>query len=174
MNMLLIDGYNVIARGMAKNPKQAMGSDDARCALREELVQCVKRYVAGKTGMEARIYFDGTVARGAPELSDRQVRVVFTAGDQGADNAIIKFCRAYSKPKDIEVVSDDWGTLVFHIRSQVGKVLSVAEFMRRLDSGRRSSQASRVSAKVKEEQEPPLSQSDRQAINQTLPDKWFR
>ena len=97
------------------------------------------------------------------------MKVLFAKGDQGADNAIIKFCRAHPKPKDIDVASDDWGTLGFHIRSHVGKILSVAELMRRLDSGR-SSKGSQAPAKEKE----PLSDGTRQSINQTLPASWFR
>ena len=171
MNILVIDGYNVIARGLATNPKRDLGSDEARRGYREELIRLAKRYCAGKKGLEIRIYFDGTVERSAPELSDRSVKVFFTKGDQGADNAIIKFCRAYPKPKDIEVASDDWSTLGFHIRSYVGKILTVSELMRRLDPGR-SSSASKSPAK--ESDEPPLSPGARQAINQTLPASWFR
>ena len=172
MNMLLIDGYNVIARGMAASPKRDMGSDEARRGYREELVRLAKRHCAGRQGLEIRIYFDGMAERSAPELSDRSVKVFFAKGDQGADNAIIKFCRAYPKPKDIEVASDDWGTLGFHIRSHVGKLLTVAELMRRLDPGRSSSAASKFPAK--ESNEPPLSDGTRRAINQTLPASWFR
>ncbi len=171
MSVLVIDGYNVIARGLAENPKRDMGSEDSRRGYREELVRLAKRLCAGKKGLEVRIYFDGTVERSAPELSDRSVKVLFTKGDQGADNAIIKFCRSYPKPKDIEVASDDWSTLGFHIRSHVGKILTVAELMRRLDSGR-SSQGSQASAKEKDKQ--PLSDGARQSINQTLPASWFR
>ena len=171
MNMLVIDGYNVIARGLAKNPKQDMGSDEARRGYREELVRLAKRYCAGRKGLECRIYFDGTVERSAPELSDRSVKVLFTKGDQGADKAIIKFCKAYPKPREIEVATEDWGTLAFHIRSSVGKILTVPELMKRLDP-KRSSPGAKVSAK--ESEEPPLSQGDRQAINRTLPASWFR
>jgi predicted RNA-binding protein with PIN domain len=171
MNILVIDGYNVIARGLAENPKRDMSSEDARRGYREELVRLAKRHCAGRKGLEVRIYFDGTVERTAPELSDRSVKVLFTKGDQGADNAIIKFCRAYPKPKDIEVASDDWGTLGFHIRSHVGKILTVAELMRRLDSGR-SFQGSQAVSKEKDKQQ--LSDGARQSINQTLPASWFR
>ena len=171
MNILMIDGYNVIARGLAKNPKQAMGSEDTRREYREELVRLTKRYCAGKKGLEVRIYFDGTGEGSAPALSDRSVKVFFAKGDQGADNAIIKFCKAYPKPRDIEVASDDWGTLGFHIRSHVGKILTVAELMRRLDSGR-SSSGSKSPAQRQEEQ--ALSDGARQSINQTLPASWFR
>ena len=171
MNLLVIDGYNVIARGLATNPKRDMADEDTRRGYREELVRLAKRLCAGKKGLEVRIYFDGSAERSAPELSDRSVKVFFAKGDQGADNAIIKFCRAYPKPKDIEVASDDWGTLGFHIRSHVGKILSVAELMRRLNSGR-SSQGSQAPAKEKDEQQ--LSDGARQAINQTLPASWFR
>lgn len=171
MNILVIDGYNVIARGLAENPKRDLGSDEARRGYQEELIRLAKRYAAGRKGLEVRIYFDGTVERFAPELSDRSVKVLFTKGGQGADNAIIKLCRSYPKPKDIEVASDDWSTLGFHIRSHVGKILTVSEIMRRLDP-RRSSPASRAS--TKSEDEPSLSQGARQAINQTLPASWFR
>jgi predicted RNA-binding protein with PIN domain len=171
MNVLVIDGYNVIARGLATNPKRDMADEDARRRYREELVCLAKKLCAGKKGLEVRIYFDGAVERSAPELSDRSVKVLFTKGDQGADNAIIKFCRAYPKPKDIEVASDDWGTLGFHIRSQVGKILSVAELMRRLDFGRatKGSQTASVS-----EDKQQLSHGTRQSINLTLPTSWFR
>jgi predicted RNA-binding protein with PIN domain len=171
MNVLVIDGYNVIARGLATNPKRDLGSDEARRGYREELIRLAKRHCASRKGLEIRIYFDGSVERSAPELSDRSVKVLFTKGDQGADNAIIKFCRAYPKPKDIEVASDDWGTLGFHIRSHVGKLLSVAEVMRRLDPGRSTSTSGRS---AKDNDEPSLSQGDRQSINQTLPASWFR
>jgi len=171
MNILVIDGYNVIARGLATNPKRDMGSDEARRGYREELIRLAKRHCTGRKGLEIRIYFDGTVERSAPELSDRSVKVFFTKGDQGADNAIIKFCRAYPKPRDIEVATEDWGTLAFHIRSHVGKILTVPELMKRLDPGR-SSPATKAS--VKKNDEPPLSQGDRQAINKTLPASWFR
>ena len=171
MSVLVIDGYNVIARGLAENPKRDMASEDARRGHREELVRLAKRHCASRKGLEVRIYFDGAVERTAPELSDRSVKVLFAKGDQGADNAIIKFCRSYPKPKDIEVASDDWSTLGFHIRSHVCKILTVAELMRRLDSGR-SSQGSQASAKEKDKQ--PLSDGDRQSINQTLPASWFR
>lgn len=171
MSVLVIDGYNVIARGLATNPKRDMADEDARRGYREELVRLVKRLSAGKRGLEVRIYFDGTVERSAPELSDRSVKVLFTKGDQGADNAIIKFCRAYPKPKDIEVASDDWGTLGFHIRSHVGKLLSVAELMRRLAPGR-SSPKTKHPARAQED--PALSEGARRAINQTLPANWFR
>lgn len=172
MSILVIDGYNVIARGLSKNPKRDMASDDARRGLREELIRLARRYCAGRKGLEVRIYFDGSVERSAPELSDRCVKVFFSKGDQGADNAIIKFCRSYPKPKDIEVVSDDWSTLGFHIRSHVGKLLSAAEGMRRLNSGRASQGPSRASAGASED--PPLSDGDRRSINQTLPASWFR
>jgi len=171
MNLLLIDGYNVIARGLAANPKWDMNSDESRRGYREELVALAKRYCAGKKGIEVRIYFDGTVDGFAPELSGRAVKVFFAKGDQGADNAIIKFCQAYPKPKDIEVASDDWSTLVFHIRSHVGKILTVSELMSRL-APKRSSTGSRNPGK--EDYDPPLSQGTRQAINQTLPASWFR
>lgn len=171
MSVLLIDGYNVIARGLAKSPTRDMSDEDARRGYREELVRLAKRYAAGKKGLEIRIYFDGSAERSAPELSDRSVKVLFAKGDQGADNAIIRFCRAHPKPKDIEVASDDWGTLGFHIRSHVGKLLTVAELVRRLDSGR-ASQASQTPAKEKEKQ--PLSDGVRRSINQTLPASWFR
>ncbi len=171
MNILVIDGYNVIARGLAAHPQRDMASEDARRGYREELVRLAKKYCAGRKGLEVRIYFDGTVERSAPELSDRSVKVLFAKGDQGADKAIIKFCRTHPKPKDIEVVSDDWSTLGFHIRSHVGKLLSVAELMRRLDSGR-TSQGPQALAKEKDK--PPLSDGTRQSINQTLPASWFR
>ncbi|MFH0985550.1 MAG: NYN domain-containing protein [Candidatus Omnitrophota bacterium] len=171
MNVLVIDGYNVIARGLAANPKHDLGSDEVRRGYREELIRLAKRHCVGRKGLEVRIYFDGTVARSAPELSDRQVKVLFTAGDQGADNAIIKFCRAFPKPRDIEVATEDWGTLAFHIRSLVGKILTVPELMRRLDPGRSSS---RAKATAKESEEPQLSQGARQAINKTLPASWSR
>ena len=171
MSVLVIDGYNVIARGLALSPKKAMGSEDARREHREELVRLVKGWCSGRKGIEVRIYFDGTVERAAPELSDRSVKVLFAKGDQGADNAIIKFCRAHPKPKEIEVASDDWGTLGFHIRSHVGKLLTVAELMHRLKPGR-SSQGSRSSAEP--DDKPPLSQGAGQAINKTLPASWFR
>ncbi len=171
MNILLIDGYNVIARGLAKDPRQAMASEEARSGFREELVRLVKRYVAGKNGLQVRIYFDGIGGRWAAELSTPFVTVVFSKGDQGADNAIIKFCKAYEKPKDIEVVSDDWATLGFHIRSRVGKLVTVAEFIRRLDSGR-TSPVSQASAKAKDGTQ--LSQGVRESINSTLPASWFR
>jgi hypothetical protein len=93
------------------------------------------------------------------------------AEQQNAEHLIADTCRSYPKPKDIEVASDDWGTLGFHIRSHVGKILSVAELMRRLDSGR-SSQRSQALAKEKDKQ--PLSEGSRQSINQTLPASWFR
>jgi predicted RNA-binding protein with PIN domain len=170
MNILMIDGYNVIARGLAKDPGQAMGSEDSRREYREELVRLAKRYCAGRKGTEVRIYFDGTKEATSLELSDRSVKVFFAKGDQGADNAIIKFCRDYPKPKEIEVASDDWGTLGFHIRSQVGKLLSVADLMRRLKpSG--PSQGTRT-APVSDK--PSLSQWASQAINKTLPPSWFR
>jgi predicted RNA-binding protein with PIN domain len=171
MSVLVIDGYNVIARGLAANTKRDMADEDARRGYREELVRLAKRHCAGRKGLEVRIYFDGTVDRSAPELSDRSVKVFFTKGDQGADNAIIKFCRAYPKPKDIEVASDDWSTLGFHIRSHVGKLLKVAELMRRLDPGR-SSQGSPAPAGEKDKQS--LSEGTRRSINQTLPASWFR
>ena len=171
MNILVIDGYNVIARGLAVNSKRDMASEDARREYREELVRLAKGYCAGRKGLECRIYFDGTVERSAPELSDRSVKVLFAKGDQGADNAIIKFCRTYFRPKDIEVASDDWGTLGFHIRAHVGKILTVAELMRRLGSGR-FSHGPQVSAKEKDKQ--PLSDGARYSINQTLPASWFR
>ena len=171
MNILVIDGYNVIARGLVKNPKRDMECEDARRGYREELVRLAKKYAANRAGLEIRIYFDGTVARSAPELSDRLVKVLFTKGEQGADNAIIKFCRAYPKPRDIEVATEDWDTLAFHIRSHVGKILTVAELMRRLDSGCSSSEPKSCS---KKEEKPSLSQGARQAINQTLPASWFR
>ena len=78
MNVLVIDGYNVIARGMAKDPQKDFGSDDARRKYRERLIQLAKRHVAGKKDLEVRIYFDGGVARSAPELSGRGVKVFFT------------------------------------------------------------------------------------------------
>jgi predicted RNA-binding protein with PIN domain len=171
MSVLVIDGYNVIARGLATNPKRDMADEDARRGYREELVRLAKKLCAGKKGLEVKIYFDGAVERSAPELSDRSVKVLFTKGDQGADNAIIKFCRAYPKPKDIEVASDDWSTLGFHIRSHVGKLLSVSELMRRLNS-RGSSQGSQAFAKEKDKE--PLSDGIRKSINQTLPISWFR
>ena len=177
--MLVIDGYNLIARGISKSPRQDMDSDDARRELREELVRLAKRHCAGRKGLEVRIYFDGSMERSAPELSDRSVKVFFAKGDQGADNAIIRFCRSYPKPKEIEVVSDDWSTLGFHIRSHVGKLLSVAGGMRRLTSGRSSQKQGRASqgsfsALSRESEDPPLSDGDRRSINQTLPASWFR
>ncbi len=171
MSILVIDGYNVIARGFAANPKRDMADEDARRGYREELVRLAKRLCVGKKGLEVRIYFDGTVERSAPELSDRSVKVCFAKGDQGADNAIIKFCRAHPRPKDIEVASDDWSTLGFHIRSHVGKLLTVAELMRRLDSGR-SSSGSKSPAQQQEDE--LLSDGARRSINQTLPASWFR
>ena len=171
MNVLVIDGYNVIARGLAANPKRDMADEDARRGYREELVRLANKLCAGRKGLEVRIYFDGSSERSAPELSDRSVKVFFAKGDQGADNAIIKFCRAHPRPKDIEVASDDWGTLGFHIRSHVGKILTVAEVMRRLNSSG-ASQGSQTSAKEKDKE--PLSDGTRQSINQTLPSSWFR
>lgn len=171
MNILMIDGYNVIARGLAKDPGQVMGSEDARREYREELVRLAKRYCAGKKGLEVRIYFDGTEESSSLELSDRSVKVFFTKGDQGADNAIIKFCRDYPKPKEIEVASDDWGTLGFHIHSHVGKILTVAELMRRLGSERPSSGSK---SPAQRQEDPALSDGARRAINQTLPASWFR
>ena len=173
MNILVIDGYNVIARGLAASPQRDMASEDTRRGYREELVGLAKRYCAGRKGIESRIYFDGSAERSAPELSDRSVKVFFAKGDQGADNAIIKFCRAYPKPKEIEVASEDWGTLGFHIRSHVGRILTVPELMRRLDPGRFSSPASSKTSS-KEKEAPTLSPSDRDAINRTLPPNWFR
>ena len=170
MSILVIDCYNVIARGLATNPQRDMASEDYRCRYREELVLLAKKYCAGRKGLEVRIYFDGSVARSAPELSDRAEKVLFTKGDQGADNAIIKFCRSYAKPRDIEVASDDWSTLVFHIRSHVGKILSVAELMRRLDSGGSSRGSRAVKAAA---DRPSISQEVRQEINRTLPPSWF-
>lgn len=170
MSVLVIDGYNVIARGLAKDPGQVMGSDDSRREHREELVRLAKRWCAGRKGTEVRIYFDGTEEGPSLELSDRSVKVFFAKGDQGADNAIIKFCRDYPKPKEIEVASDDWGTLGFHIRSQVGKLLSVAELMRRLKPAG-SNQGTRTSPA---HDKPSLSQWASQAINKTLPPSWFR
>ena len=169
-NILVIDGYNVIARGLAANPKRDMTDEDARRGYREELVCLAKRLCADKKGLEVRIYFDGTVERSAPELSDRSVKVFFAKGDQGADNAIIKFCRSFPKPKDIEVASDDWSTLVFHIRSHVGNLLSVAELMRRLNSGRSSQNPGLATGST---DKSDISQRDRQLINQTLPASWF-
>lgn len=170
MNILVIDGYNVIARGLAVNPTRDMGSDEARRGYREELIRLAKRHCAGRKGLEVRIYFDGTAERSAAELSDHSVKVLFAKGDQGADKAIIKFCRAHPKPKEIEVASDDWSTLVFHIRSHVGKILTVAELMRRLESGR-PAKGSRQAPGA--EDKSALSQGVRHAINQTLPDSWF-
>jgi predicted RNA-binding protein with PIN domain len=172
MNILVIDGYNVIARGLAANPTRDMASEDARRGYREELVRLAKRLTAGKKGLEVRIYFDGGAEGFAPELSDRSVKVFFAQGDQGADNAIIKFCRSYPKPKDIEVASEDWGTLGFHIRSLVGRILTVPEVMRRLDAERSSASSSKVPSKEKEA--PQLSPGVRDAINRTLPPSWFR
>jgi len=171
MNILVIDGYNVIARGLANNPKRDMASDETRRGYREELVRLAKSHCACRAGLEVRIYFDGTVERSAPELSSRSVKVFFTKGDQGADNAIIGFCRSYPKPRDIEVATEDWGTLAFHIRSRVGKILTVPELMRRLDAG---SSPSVVKSLSKKEDKLPLSPGVRQAINQTLPANWFR
>jgi predicted RNA-binding protein with PIN domain len=171
MSVLVIDGYNVIARGLAANPERDMADEDARRVYRAELVRLAKRLCAGRKGIEARIYFDGSVERSAPELSDRSVKVYFTKGDQGADNAIIKFCRAYPRPGEIEVVSDDWNTLGFHVRSHVGKILSVAELMRRLNPGRTASGSRRP---ARRQEEPALSAGARRAINQTLPASWFR
>ena len=171
MSVLVIDGYNVIARGISRSPKRDMNSEDARRELREELIRLAKRHCVGRKGLEVRIYFDGAMERSAPELSDRSVKVFFSKGDQGADNAIIKFCRSYPKPKEIEVVSDDWSTLGFHIRSHVGKLLSVMEGMRRLNASRASQGFSKSSSR--ENEEPPLSDGDRRSINQTLPASWF-
>jgi predicted RNA-binding protein with PIN domain len=170
MNILMIDGYNAIARGLAKDPGQAMGSEEARREYREELVRLAKRWCAGRKGTEVRIYFDGTEEGSSLELSDRSVKVFFTKGDQGADNAIIKFCRDYPKPKEIEVASDDWGTLGFHIRSQVGRLLTVAELMHRLKPGG-PPQGTRTAPA---DDKPSLSQGTSQAINKTLPASWFR
>jgi predicted RNA-binding protein with PIN domain len=174
MSLLLIDGYNVIARGLAKNPTRDMGSDEAKRSYREELIRLSKRYCASKTGLEIRIYFDGTEESFAAELSNHAVKIFFTEGDQGADNAIIQFCRDYSRPREIEVATDDWHSLAFHIRSQVGKILSVAELMHRLDPGRLSSTSKTSSNNHKVNEEPPLSPGARQAINKTLPASWFR
>jgi predicted RNA-binding protein with PIN domain len=171
MSVLVIDGYNVIARGLAKDPGQAMGSEDSRREYREELVRLAKNWCAGRKGTEVRIYFDGTEEGASLELSDRSVKVFFTKGDQGADNAIIKFCRNYPKPKEIEVASDDWGTLGFHIRSQVCKLLSVAELVRRLKPGNAPSGSK---SRAGRQEDPPLSDGTRQSINKTLPPSWFR
>ena len=175
MNVLVIDGYNVIARGMAKDPQKDFGSDDARREYRERLIQLAKRHVAGKKDLEVRIYFDGGVARSAPELSGRGVKVFFTKGAEGADHAIIKYCRSHSAQRSIEVATDDHNTLTFYIRSHVGKLLSVAELMHRLDPGFTPVSASSParSAAVVEDRRR-LSDSECREINQTLPDHWFR
>lgn len=177
MNVLVIDGYNVIARGMTKNPQKDFGSDDVRREYRERLIQLAKRHVAGKKGLEVRIYFDGGVARSAPELSGRGVKVFFTKGAEGADHAIIKYCRSHPAPRSIEVATDDHNTLTFFIRSHVGKLLSVAELMHRLDPDFKPASApasSRSSSAKKAEDRLRLSDNECREINQTLPDHWFR
>lgn len=176
MNVLVIDGYNVIARGMSGNPQKDFGSDDTRREYRERLIALARRHAAEKKDLEVRIYFDGGVARAAPELSTRGVKVFFTKGAEGADHAIIKFCRSHPQPRSIEVATDDHNTLTFYIRSHVGRLLSVAEVMHRLDPDFKLASApspSRHAAAAVEERRA-LSDSERQAINQTLPDHWFR
>ena len=177
MNILMIDGYNVIARGMARDPQRDFGSDEARREYREKLIQLAKRHVADKKGLEVRIYFDGGVERAAPELSGRRVKVFFAKGAEGADHAIIKFCRSHPAPRSIEVATDDHNTLTFYIRSHVGKLLSVAELMHRLDPDFTPAPvpaSSRSSAAAVAEERRRLSDSECRAINQTLPDHWFR
>ncbi len=176
MNILVIDGYNVIARGMSGNPQKDFGSDDTRREYRERLIALAKRHASTRKDLEVRIYFDGATARSAPELSSRGVKVFFTSGAEGADHAIIRFCRSYPHPRDIEVATDDHNTLTFYIRSHVGKLLSVAEVMRRLDPDFKlaSAPAPSASRASKVEARRTLSDGERQAINQTLPDHWFR
>jgi predicted RNA-binding protein with PIN domain len=173
MNILVIDGDNVSARGMAKDPQKDFGSDDKRREYRERLIQLAKRHAAGKKGLEVRIYFDGGVERSAPELSSRGVKVFFTKGAEGADHAIIKFCRSHPEPRSIEVATDDHHTLTFYIRAHVGKLLSVAELMHRLDPDFTTTPALAPNRPATVE-ERRLSDSERSAINQTLPDHWFR
>jgi len=53
MNILVIDGYNVIARGLAANPKRDMADDDARRGYREELVGFRKDCVRAGGGLKS-------------------------------------------------------------------------------------------------------------------------
>ena len=105
-----------------------------------------------------------------PELSDHSVKVIFTKGREGADLAIIKYCKAHARPREIEVATDDKYTLALHIRHDVGKILSVAELMSRFKPAAARSLALQTEGDGDKRR---LSEEDRQAINRTLPRSWF-
>lgn len=134
MNLLIVDGYNVI-HGV---PALRQFLDESLERARNELLDLLASYLIARK-VKIIVVFDGQATQsGAPVFRKRNLHVMFSESVGQADAAIKRLLARQSNPKSASVVSDDTDLIRFAQSAQAG-ILSAAEFYSLITKRRRKS-----------------------------------
>ncbi|HEX3907959.1 MAG TPA: NYN domain-containing protein [Mycobacteriales bacterium] len=122
---LIVDGYNVTKTGY---PDLALSDQRAR------LVAALSA-LAARTGAEVTCVFDGAeVVAGVPTTGQRGVRVLFSAGDEIADELIRRLVRAEPVGRPLVVCSAD-REVIDGVRRAGARTITPTALLARLNRG---------------------------------------
>lgn len=124
MEKIIIDGYNLIYK-----IREFDGIKQLKNA-REALIELISGYVSGKK-IEAIIVFDGRSGLDFPVRTAKNVRVLFSASPQKADELITDIVSYEPNPKSVKVVSSDAKIKRFSA-SMRAKTIPVETFLKML------------------------------------------
>ena len=101
---ILVDGYSLLHNWPELAPGRARHSAEARAALVEKLT-----HYRDATHTPISIFFDGSFPRGAgpKHHSSREVEVLFSSGQQAADDLIERAAHRFREYGEVLVVTDD-------------------------------------------------------------------
>jgi hypothetical protein len=103
---ILVDGYSLLHKWPALAPRQPRHSQ----AARDELVRCLTRY-QDAVGTPVSVFFDGGGARRGPREAGGEgqtgVEVLFSRGEQTADQMIERAAYRFAAWGEVLVVTDD-------------------------------------------------------------------
>ncbi len=98
----LIDGHNVIGRGILPGIDLADPNDEVKLVLQ------LRQWAAGKQKRRVTVYFDGGLPGGkARNLSSGTVKVIFASIGKTADALLIKRIAAVKNPAGFTLVTSD-------------------------------------------------------------------
>ena len=101
---ILVDGYSLLHNWPELAPGRARHSAEARDALIEKLT-----HYHDAAGTPLSIFFDGSMPRGSgpKQHSSRHVEVLFSTGQQTADDLIERAAHRFQDYGEVLVVTDD-------------------------------------------------------------------
>jgi len=130
---LIIDGYNLIYTDEGLRRTACRDLQGAR----EKLMVLLKQYLKGRR-VQITVVFDGRGGlANAESVVPGKLQVLFSAGNETADDLIIATVRRSSSPRSFVVVSSDMAHIGREARSMGCEVIGSKRFLDRLTAGGR-------------------------------------